>query len=118
MSDQIRELQDMLQEFATERDWDQFHNPKNLVMALVSEVGELAEIFQWLSPSDSQSAMSVESTATHVREELADVFGYVIRLADVLGVNLADALGSKIALNADRYPIDSARGNTTKYTEL
>ena len=115
---EIAELQTMLQQFATDRDWDQFHSPKNLIMALMGEIGELAEIFQWLSPDQEQVLMDDGAKAEHVREELADVFGYVLRLADVLGIDAAAALKQKLDMNNEKYPIAKARGNAKKYTEL
>jgi len=91
----ITELQNTLRDFADERDWDQFHTPKNLAMAMTGEVGELVELFQWLTPEESGAIMSDPRRAEQVRHELADVFGYVLRLADVFGVDLADALQKK-----------------------
>jgi len=84
-----------LQQFAVERDWEQFHTPKNLVMALAGEVGELMELFQWLTPEESLRIMSSVRRAAQVRDEIADVFGYVLRLADVLGIDLEDALQAR-----------------------
>lgn len=107
-----------LREFAEERDWQQFHSPKNLVMALSGEVGELTEVFQWMTEADSRHAASDPKTAVAVREELADVALYLIRLADVLGVDLNVAVTSKLASNAVRYPVESARGVSTKYNKL
>jgi dCTP diphosphatase len=104
--------------FADERDWQQFHTPKNLVMALAGEVGELAEIFQWLTPQESSELMADPSKAEGVRDELADVLYYVVRTADVLGVDLEQALVDKLSKNAVRYPIDRSRGSARKYTEL
>ena len=115
---EIEDLQQRLRAFAEERDWEQFHNPKNLVMALAGEVGELTEIFQWLTLVESENAMGDPSTAARVREELADVFGYVLRLADVLGVQLPAVLEEKINENSKKYPIETSRGNAKKYTEL
>ena len=114
----LRELQNRLQQFATDRDWDQFHNPKNLVMALTGEVGELAEIFQWLTAEQATAIMEDSLKAEHVREELADVFGYVLRLASILDVDLQAALLSKITSNEVKYPVSKSRGNAAKYTEL
>lgn len=111
-------LQAQLQEFAAERDWDQFHSPKNLIMALVGEIGELVEIFQWLTPEESSQVMQDHGSAERVREELADVMGYVLRLADVLDIDLSKALVDKIEVNRSKYPIDKAKGNATKYTDL
>ncbi|AOB32398.1 nucleotide pyrophosphohydrolase [Bordetella sp. H567] len=107
-----------LRQFAEERDWQQFHSPKNLVMALSGEVGELTEIFQWMSEADSHTAATAPKTARAVRDELADVALYLIRLADVLGVDLNAAVASKLASNAAKYPIETSRGVSTKYDKL
>ncbi|CAM3764828.1 NTP pyrophosphohydrolase MazG putative catalytic core domain-containing protein [Bordetella sputigena] len=104
-----------LRQFAEERDWQQFHSPKNLVMALSGEVGELTEIFQWMSEVDSHGAASDPGTAQAVRDELADVALYLIRLADVLGVDLDAAIAGKLASNAAKYPVEASRGVSTKY---
>jgi NTP pyrophosphatase (non-canonical NTP hydrolase) len=108
----IANLQRALSEFAAERDWEQFHNPKNLVMALVGEVGEVTEIFQWLTPEQSAMVMSDEEHADAVRAELADVFAYLLRLADVLGVDLEAALTAKMAKNAAKYPVPGPGGGS------
>lgn len=107
-----------LRQFADERDWQQFHSPKNLVMALSGEVGELTEIFQWMTEADSHAAASAPKTARAVRDELADVALYLIRLADVLGVDLNAAITDKLATNAAKYPVEAARGVSTKYDQL
>jgi len=107
-----------LRRFAQERDWQQFHSPKNLVMALSGEVGELTEIFQWMTEADSHRAAASAKTADAVRDELADVALYLIRLADVLGVDLNAAITSKLAANAAKYPVETARGVSTKYDQL
>jgi NTP pyrophosphatase (non-canonical NTP hydrolase) len=112
------ELQDRLREFAEVREWEQFHSPKNLIMALVGEVGELAEIFQWLDDEQSHRLMSDPVKAAHVAEELADVFGYILRLADVLKVDLPKALLDKLEVNDRKYPVAKAKGNARKYTEF
>lgn len=104
--------------FATERDWHQFHSPKNLVMALSGEVGELTEIFQWMSEDASRAAGSNPATANKVREELADVLLYLVRLADILGVDLNDAVCNKLQLNKQKYPADKVRGSSKKYNEI
>lgn len=111
----LQELQEQLRHFAQERDWEQFHDPKNLSMALAGEIGELLEIFQWLSPEQSAAVMADPVQAEAVRHELADVFAYLLRLTDVLQVDLAAALRTKIELNALRYPADQARGRSDKY---
>ena len=108
----------VLKEFAEARDWQQFHSPKNLVMALSGEVGELTEIFQWMTEADSRHAASSPVTAVAVREELADVALYLIRLADVLGVDLNAAVTSKLTSNAIKYPVEASRGVSTKYDKL
>lgn len=114
----IATLQAQFREFVAERDWEQFHAPKNLVMALTGEVGELTELFQWLTPAESVEVMTDPSRAGRVRDELADVFAYLIRLADVLGVDLEEAFTSKMVKNARKYPAAAARGNPAKYTDL
>ena len=113
---QIEALQESLRSFASDRDWEQFHNPKNLVMALTAEVGELVELFQWLSSDSAASIMSHDESAIRVREEMADVFIYLLRLADVLGVDLEQTLHHKLELNHQKYPIELARGTAEKYT--
>lgn len=99
---EIHRLAQQLDRFADERDWNQYHNPKNLVMALMSEVGELMEHFQWRTPQQSEHLD--EKTRREVRLELADVFIYLVRLADRLDVDLYDASQEKILINAQKYP--------------
>jgi dCTP diphosphatase len=101
----IADLQRQLREFAAERDWEQFHSPKNLVMALVGEAGELTELFQWLTPDESMRVMDDAASADRVRDEIADVLAYLLRLSDVLCVDLEEALAAKIIKNAAKYPI-------------
>lgn len=110
------ELRDALRRFAAERDWDQFHSPKNLAIALSVEAGELLERFQWLSEAESQSLSPTERS--RVEQEMADVLLYLIRLADRLKVDLAAAAREKMRINAEKYPVDKARGKSKKYTEL
>lgn len=114
--DALVALRDALRAFAAERDWARFHTPKNLAMALIGEAGELIEHFQWLSAE--QSAALDETTREAVALELADVLLYLIRLADVLGVDLAAAARRKMAINAERYPPALARGRADKYDRL
>lgn len=109
-------LREALRRFSDERDWAQFHTPKNLAMALSVEAAELLEQFQWLTAEQSQ-ALDADALA-RVREEMADVLLYLVRLADRLNVDLLAAARDKIALNAQKYPVDKARGNSRKYTDL
>ena len=105
-----------LREFADQRDWNQFHSPKNLCMALGVEVSELTEHFQWLTEEQSKnlSAEKLEEVAT----ELADTLLYLVRLADKLEIDLLTAARNKIKLNEQKYPVDKSRGNSKKYTEF
>lgn len=112
----LSEIKAQLRTFADERDWSQFHSPKNLVMALSGEVGELTEQFQWLSEDESQ-ALS-ESQLSEVSDEIADVQIYFLMLSDKIGVDVLDAVQKKIRDNARKYPVDKARGKSDKYTEL
>jgi len=105
-------LRARLRAFAAERDWEQFHSPKNLAMALIVEAAELVEHFQWLT--EEQSLGLVPDKLAEVEQELADVFIYLIRLADRLGVDLVDAAWRKIDLNARKYPADAVRGRADK----
>ncbi|CAB3826569.1 nucleotide pyrophosphohydrolase [Achromobacter aegrifaciens] len=104
--------------FAKDRDWEQFHSPKNLVMALTGEVGELSEIFQWMTEADSKAAGTNPSTAEAVKDELADVLLYLIRLSSALGVDLNEAVTQKLLKNAQKYPAEKAKGSSKKYNEL
>ena len=97
-------LERALEEFAKARDWEQFHSPKNLAMALTGEVGELVELFQWLTEAQSRDAMKDTAQAQRIREEMADVMLYLVRMASVLGVNLDVAVRDKLVKNALRYP--------------
>ena len=109
-------LRDALRQFAAERDWDQYHSPKNLASALSVEAAELLERFQWLTEDQSRNLPPAE--LARVREEMADVLNYLVRLADKLDVNLLEAARDKIKLNEQKYPADKARGNARKYTDL
>jgi NTP pyrophosphatase (non-canonical NTP hydrolase) len=112
MPDTFVALRDQLRVFAAQREWEQFHTPKNLVMALSVEVAELAEHFQWLTPE--ASAALPPDTQARVREELADVLLYLVRLADQLKVDLRTAAQDKIVINAAKYPVERARGSSAK----
>lgn len=112
----LLDLRDKLRKFAAERDWDQFHSPKNVAIALSVEASELLEHFQWLTEEQSRSLPLEELAA--VSKEMADVLLYLIKLADKLNVNLIEAAESKLAENAQKYPVEKARGNSKKYTNL
>lgn len=114
--DALIELRDELRDFARAREWDRYHTPKNLAMALIVEAAELVEHFQWLTPEQSHALP--ERKFDKVREEVADVLIYLVELADVLGIDLAAAAREKIAKNAAKYPVEKARGNAAKYDEL
>lgn len=109
-------LRDELRTFATDRDWDQFHSPKNLATALNVEAAELLEHFQWLKDEESRNLPDPVRQA--VAEEIADVLLYLVRIADKLDVDLVEAARRKIELNAKKYPVELARGNATKHTKL
>jgi NTP pyrophosphatase (non-canonical NTP hydrolase) len=114
--DRLESLRARLAAFAAERDWDQFHNPKNLAMALAGEAGELVEHFQWLS--FEQAANLAPATREEVALECADVLLFLLRLCDKLGIDLAAAADRKLVLNAKKYPVEKSRGKATKYDKL
>ena len=114
--DRLETLRLRLAQFADEREWDQFHNPKNLAMALAGEAGELIEHFQWLT--FDESANLPPGARDEVALEAADVLLFLIRLCDKLGIDLADAAERKLELNAKKYPVDKSRGRATKYDKL
>jgi dCTP diphosphatase len=104
-----------LRQFADERDWDQFHSPKNLAMALIVEAAELVEHFQWLTEKQSQKLPA--DKLAEVEQEIADIQIYLIRLADKLGIDVEKAVNEKIKLNEKKYPADKMRGKAGKYEE-
>jgi len=114
--DALSSLREQLRRFARERDWDQYHSPKNLAAALCVEAAELLEHFPWITDNESK-ALPADQLA-EVQEEMADVLLYLVRLADKLDVDLFEAANNKIVLNAQKYPVDKARGNNRKYTDL
>jgi len=113
--DRLEALRARLQEFVQERDWEQFHSPKNLAMAMIVEAGELVEHFQWLT--EQQSRDIAGDKREQVAQEIADTFIYLLRMADVLGIDLIAAAQAKMDLNAQKYPADKVRGSNAKYTE-
>jgi len=116
MNSDIADLQFALREFAKERDWEQFHSPKNLASALSVEAAELLEHFQWLT--DEQSRLLPDSKLGAASEELADIFLYLLQLSDKLGVDLIAAARQKMLANAKKYPVELAKNINNKYTEL
>jgi NTP pyrophosphatase (non-canonical NTP hydrolase) len=112
----LTDVAQRLKKFAHERDWEKFHSPKNLAMALSVEVAELLEHFQWLSEEQSRR-ISPEALAA-VSEEAADILLYLVRLSDKLDIDLVAATNKKLSVNARKYPADKARGTSKKYTEL
>ena len=114
-SDSLLDIRARLRAFAAERDWEQFHTPKNLAMALSVEVAELAEHYQWL-PTGADAELD-EAKRAGIRHELADVLMYLVRLADKSGVDLHAAVLEKMELNAQKYPAQQVRGDARKYSE-
>ncbi len=112
----MQQLINDLREFAKERDWEQFHSPKNLAMALSVEVGELVEHFQWLSQGDSYELG--REKLDKVKEEIGDVLIYLTNLADKLGIDPLEAATEKLKINGMKYPVDKAKGSAKKYKEL
>lgn len=111
----IEVLRDKLRAFAKERDWDQFHTPKNLSMALIAEAAELVEHFQWVEGGTSH--LIDDKVRPSVEEEIADIFIYLVRIADKLDIDLYSSAERKIAINSAKYPADKVRGSARKYTE-
>ncbi len=116
MSQELESIKLKLREFASERNWDQFHSPKNFSMALIVECAELVEHFQWLS--DEQSHTLPDETLEEVALEIADIQIYLIRLADKLNVDLLETVEKKMKLNAIKYPVDRCKGSAKKYNKL
>jgi len=115
-TDRLEHLRAQLREFVAERDWDKFHSPKNLAMALVAEAAELVEHFQWLTPEESLNLPA--ATRAEVELEIADVLLFLLRLCDKLDVEPLTAAHRKLELNREKYPVDKAKGRATKYDKL
>ncbi|WP_442874909.1 nucleotide pyrophosphohydrolase [Actinoplanes sp. NBC_00393] len=114
----IAELTESLRAFASERNWEQFHTPKNLAMALAGEVGELLAEFQWLTPEQSAAVMQDPDLGPRVRAEIGDVTIYLVRLADTLGIDLVEAAVDKLAEAGRRYTVEAARDSAAKIGQL
>jgi NTP pyrophosphatase (non-canonical NTP hydrolase) len=109
----INNIQNQLQNFASERDWEQFHTPKNIAMALSVESSELVEIFQWLNPEESKLPDKMQLEL--INNEVADIAMYLLRFCDLLDLNLENAIQEKLVKNAEKYPINLSKGNAKKY---
>ncbi len=115
MADSLQELRNKINDFVTARDWDQFHSPKNLAMAMIVEAAELVEHFQWNTLEESYELTPEKREA--VSHELADTFVYLLRIAEVLEIDLIEAANQKIILNGQKYPVEKVKGSNKKYTE-
>ncbi|MPV36120.1 nucleotide pyrophosphohydrolase [Georgenia subflava] len=114
----ISDVLTRLRDFTDERDWAQFHTPRNLVLALVGEVGELAEVVQWRTDEEVLEHARTAEGHEALADEIADVFTYLLGIADALDIDLDEAVNAKITKNAEKYPAHLARGSNAKYTEL
>jgi NTP pyrophosphatase (non-canonical NTP hydrolase) len=114
----IAELKTRVLAFSREREWEQFHSPKNLSMALAAETGELMEHFLWVDSAASKERSREPARRPKIEEEIADVVIYSLEFANVTGIDLAAAIEAKLAANAKKYPVEKARGRSEKYTEL
>jgi NTP pyrophosphatase (non-canonical NTP hydrolase) len=115
MSDSLAELKQKLQAFVDARDWAQFHSPKNLAMAMIVEAAELVEHFQW--DTETESRQLSDEKRQQVSHELADTFVYLLRISQVLDIDIIQAANEKIALNGEKYPVEKANGKNNKYTD-
>lgn len=115
--DAIKQLQEKLSRFAEDREWDQFHSPKNLAIALSVECSELLEHFQWLDPEASETENLSSGTKEEIELEMADVFLYLLRLADRLDIDLVETAERKIGINGEKYPVSLSKGNSIKYSK-
>lgn len=114
----VAELKSRVLAFVRERDWEQFHSPKNLSMALAAETGELMEHFLWTTPEASQAIAQDPARRGKIADEVADVVIYALEFANITGLDVAAAIEAKMAANAKKYPVEKARGRSDKYTEL
>lgn len=114
----VDDLKGLVREFCEERDWDQYHNPKDLAIGMVTESSELLDIFRFKSPTDIGSIMSDPKRSAHVKEELSDVLYFVLRFAQMNGIDLYTELVRKIGIDGEKYPAEKSRGRNLKYDEL
>ena len=118
MDDQLSQLQKQILEFRDERDWEQFHNAKDLAISLALEAAEVLEVFQWKSLASVESLLQDPEYRSEISQELADVLIYLLLLSDRLGIDLSKAFAEKMAINDQKYPVDKSYGRSTKYDEL
>lgn len=114
----LAELKEKIQSFARERDWEQFHHPKNLSMAIAAEAAELMEHFLWTKEGEDHAVLKDPQKGLEVREELADIVIYAMEFANIAHIDLAESITLKMAANARKYPVEKSRGRSAKYTEL
>lgn len=114
---ELQELQKLVEQFCTDRDWDQFHNPKDLAIGISTEANELLDIFRFKSEGQMKAMMSDDKKREHIEEELGDIFFFLIRFAQKNGFDLKTCLENKISKNNEKYPVESAKGSNLKYTE-
>jgi dCTP diphosphatase len=114
----VSELKERVLVFVRERDWEQFHTPKNLSMALAAETAELMEHFLWATPEESRAVAADPAKRAKIAEELADVVIYALEFANATGLDIAASIEAKVAANARKYPVEKSRGRSAKYTEL
>ena len=114
----IQQLKDSVMDFIKEREWQPFHDPKNVAMALASEVGELLDLFRWVKSDQAFKLLEDQETLGSVREELADIAMFIFDFATICDIDLTEAVNEKMRLNAKRYPIEKARGIAKKYNQL
>ena len=118
MSTNFDDLDGLIKQFSLDREWDQFHTPKNLLIALIAEMGELSEVVLWKSDKDLENYLVSSEGKEKISEEIADVAIYLIRLCQKLNVDLLEIIQSKMDKNNAKYPVDKSKGNSKKYTEL
>ena len=114
----VADLRAQVRAFCEARDWDQFHGPKDLAIGLSTEAGELLEIFRFLSDAECEQKLTDPTSRRQIENELADTLFFLLRFAQRFNIDLAEALATKMKLNAERYPVDKSRGKNLKHTEL
>ena len=118
MPSEFKDIVTRIQSFSDERDWSQFHTPKNLVLSLVSEIGELAEIVQWKSDDELDNYLKTQEGLSKISEEIADIAIYLVRLCQQQKLDLTQIMEHKLEINSQKYPVNKSKGSALKYTEL